>query len=59
MTWVLAHLSIIRNIPTPLEEWRALEIVGDFSFMLSPVEAFIGFFTLVSKLSRSPELSDQ
>ena len=32
-------------------------MIGDFPFMLSPVEAFIGFFSRIRNRSRTPETS--
>jgi hypothetical protein len=32
----------------PQDERRSAEIIGDFPFMLSPVEAFLGFFSRIS-----------
>jgi len=45
-------LSLLENPPfilrEPQDERRRVEIIGDFPFMLSLVEAFIGFFSRIS-----------
>jgi len=45
----LLSLILLKNPPIILRELRtnggAVEIIGDFPFMLSLVEAFLGFFS--------------
>jgi hypothetical protein len=44
---------LLKNLRSSFESLRtnggALEILGDFPFMLSPVEAFLGFFSRINE----------